>query len=105
MRVLFICNQRLNRSPTAEELFRDRCETRSAGLFNEEPVTRNDIAWADTVVVMEDHQRPELVKRFPKDCLQKRILSFNIPDIYRYRQRELIALLESRFDEAVRPLL
>jgi len=97
MRVLFICNQNQNRSKTAEEIFRESYETKSAGLYNEKPVSEKQIQWADLVVVMDDNQRLELSKRFPKQYLQKRILSLDIPDIYRYQQPELISLLNLRF--------
>ncbi len=93
MRVLFICNQNQHRSKTAEGLFKDRFQTKSAGLYNENPITKQDLDWADTVVVMEDHQRTEISKRFPKQYLKKQILSLKIPDIYHFNQPELIELL------------
>jgi len=52
MNILFICNQNQNRSKTAEELFKDRFNTRSAGLYNEKPVTEKQISWADVIIVM-----------------------------------------------------
>ena len=55
MKVLFICNQNQNRSKTAEELFKNKFLTKSAGLFNEQPVTEKQLSWADTIVVMEEH--------------------------------------------------
>ena len=99
MKVLFICNQNLNRSRTAEELFKGRFETKSAGLYNEKPVTEKQLSWADVVVVMEDIQREEVAMRFPKQYMQTRILSFNIPDVYYYNQPELVNLLKSRINE------
>ena len=99
MKVLFICNQNQNRSKTAEHVFKDRFETKSAGLYNENPVTEKQLAWADVVVVMEEGQRYELSKRLPKQYMRKRILSLNIPDIYHYNQPELIELLESKVAE------
>ena len=66
MKVLFICNQNQNRSKTAEELFKNKFKTKSAGLYNEKPVTEKQIGWADVIVVMEDSQRSEIAKRFPK---------------------------------------
>jgi len=96
MKVLFICNQNKNRSKTAEELFSGRFETRSAGLYNEDPVSENELSWADVVVVMEDSQRSEIAKRFPKQYMQKRIISLGIPDVYSYNQNKLVNLLESR---------
>lgn len=96
MRVLFICNQNIHRSRTAEELFKDMFETKSAGLFNENPVSAKEISWADTVVVMEEEQRIELVKRFPQLIMSKRLISFDVPDAYSYQQPELVELLKSK---------
>lgn len=89
MKILFICNQNQNRSRTAEELFRRNYETKSAGLYNQKPVTKKQIKWADVVIVMEDTQRTELARRFPELYLKKRILSLNIPDVYRFNQPQL----------------
>lgn len=101
MKVLFICNQNLHRSRTAEELFRGRFETRSAGLYNETPVTEKQVSWADVVVVMEEAQRSEIARRFPRHFMLKRIVCLDIPDMYRYNQPELIEVLTSRVDELV----
>ncbi len=99
MNVLFICNQSQNRSKTAEELFRSRFETKSAGLYNDDPVTNQQLRWADTIIVMEDAQRTEIAKRFPHVYLQKRILCLGIPDIYRCNQRELVGALRTKMSE------
>jgi len=99
MNVLFVCNQGENRSKTAAELFKDRFETKSAGLYNEKPVAEKELAWADTVVVMEDRQRSELSKRFPVTYMQKLIISLDIPDVYHYNQPELVDVLKSKFND------
>ena len=99
MNILFICNQNENRSKTAEHLFKRDYNTQSAGLFNENPVTEEQLSWADTIVVMEDHQRSEIAKRFPVLYLKKRIISLNIPDVYRYNQPELLEQLKQRCAE------
>lgn len=101
MNLLFICNQNENRSKTAANLFKSKFKTKSAGLYNENPVTENELEWAHTIVVMEDKQRTELSKKFPKQYMQKRILSLNIPDIYRFNQPELIDLLKSKMNELI----
>lgn len=95
MNVLFICNWNQNRSKTAEELFRKHFQTRSAGLYNN-PVTVEQISWAELIVVMEEEMRTELSRRFPALYLRKQIISLDIPNIYRYNQPELIALLEEK---------
>lgn len=99
MKVLFICNQNENRSKTAEHLFKDTCETKSAGLYNSKPVTEKELEWADLVVVMEDVQRTEISKRFPKQYLMKQIISLNIPDIYKYNDSKLINELKTNFTD------
>lgn len=101
MKVLFICNMNKHRSKTAEEIFRDRYETKSAGLFNDTPVSAEQLGWADIILVMEESQRKELTDRFPSECLKKRILCLGIPDVYPYGDPELVSLLESRVGKAV----
>jgi len=99
MKVLFICNQNQHRSKTAEHIFKDRFETKSAGLYDETPVTEDQISWADVIAVMEDFQREEIGKRFPKQYLKKRIVSLSVPDAYSYNQPELVELLKARVGE------
>lgn len=98
MKVLFICNQNQYRSKTAEELFKSSFETKSAGLYNEKPVTAEEVEWADVVIVMEENQRSELAKRFPRFYMQKRILCLDVPDIYHRNQPELVSLLKSKVE-------
>jgi len=96
MKILFICNQNKHRSKTAEKLFKAKFHTKSAGLYNEKPVNKAELSWADLVVVMEDEQRKEISKRFPKEYLQKRIISLGIKDIYSYNQPELVEILKEK---------
>ena len=105
MKVLFICNQNQNRSKTAEELFRNKYETKSAGLFNNRPVSKKQIEWADLIIVMDDNQRSEIAKRFPKLYMQKRILSLNIGDIYSYGDIRLIEELNKKMMQIAEPIL
>ena len=98
MNLLFICNQNKHRSKTAEELFRGRFHTKSAGLYNGTPITVELLSWADVLVVMDDAQRKELVHRFPKQVLQKRLVTLDVPDTYYYQQPELVELLQKKAD-------
>jgi predicted protein tyrosine phosphatase len=100
MNILFICNQNQNRSKTAEKLFKSKFNTKSAGLYNEKPLNQKQLEWADTVVVMENKQRAEIGKRFPKQYLQKRIISLNIPDIYHFNQPELSNILKTKISKS-----
>ena len=99
MKVLFVCNQNQNRSKTAENLFRGKFKTKSAGLYNEKPITEKQISWADTIIVMDEEQRREIAKRFPKQYMQKRILSLDVPDVYHYNQPELVNVLKSKIKD------
>ncbi len=99
MKVIFVCNQGQHRSKTAEEIFKDRFKTKSAGLFSVHPLTEEDLIWADNVVVMEDFQREEIGKRFPNLYLKKTIISFDIPDMFHYQQPELIKRLKEKAEK------
>jgi len=79
----------------AEEMFRPAFNTKSAGLYNQKPVTQKQLLWADVIFVMEDGQRSELAKRFPEVYMQKRILSLDIPDVYSHGDSHLMNLLHS----------
>lgn len=94
MKILFICNQGENRSRTAAEFFKEH-ETRYKGIYYN-LVSESDLEWADLVVVMEDFQRTEIGKLFPEQYLKKKIISFDIPDIYRYGQQELYDILKMK---------
>ena len=94
--ILFVCNQNENRSKTAELLFQRIWSVKSAGLFNEHPLDKKTMQWADTVIVMEDFQRKELVQRFPTESLQKKILSLDIPDIYKKNDVSLQSLIKRK---------
>jgi predicted protein tyrosine phosphatase len=89
----------MNRSRTAEELFSSIFETKSAGLFNDTPITEQELGWADIVMVMEEEQRHELSKRFPQQYLKKQIINLNIPDIYHFNQPNLVRLLKQKMDK------
>jgi predicted protein tyrosine phosphatase len=105
MNILFICNQNKNRSKTAENIFKGRFNTKSAGLYNARPLTEKQLSWADVIVVMETEQRKEISKRFPRQYLQKRILSLDIPDTYGYYQPELIEMLNHKMEGLIEPFL
>lgn len=100
MKVLFICNLGANRSRTAAFLFKDRFETRYKGLYSN-LMKEEDMEWADTVVVMEDFQRGEIGKRFPEQYMKKKIISFDIPDVYSYMQEELVKILEDKANSSI----
>ncbi|SRR3989344_4734056 len=99
MNILFVCNQNENRSKTAAELFKGKFNTKSAGLYCQKPLSREQMSWADVVIVMEEEQRHELAKRFPKLYLQKRVLSLDISDVYSYNNPKLVKELKLKLKD------
>jgi predicted protein tyrosine phosphatase len=99
-KLLFICSQNKLRSPTAEAVFADwpGVEADSAGLNHdaESPLSREQIEWADLILVMEKAHRNRLNKRFREALGGKRIVVLNIPDEFACMDPQLIALLKSR---------
>ena len=99
MKILFICNQNKNRSKIAEKIFKDRFETKSAGLYNSNPVTKKQLEWADLVIVMEDSQRTELSRRYPEIYMAKQILTLDIPNIFDKEDPKLGLLLKKKMEQ------
>lgn len=97
MKILFICNQGVYRSKTAESLFQDVYDTQSAGIFSvRNPLTKEKMDWADLVVTMEESQRSFIANKFPKEYMQNKILCWNIEDFYNYMQPELVKILKDK---------
>ena len=95
MKILFVCNQGENRSATAADIFKDRYKTDFAGIYNKLP-NKGSLEWADIIIVMEEHQRAEISKKYPDQYLKKKILCLDIPDVYYYMQPELVKILEEK---------
>ena len=100
-RLLFVCTGNRDRSPTAENLFRDSktYEARSAGTstFAVQRVTQALIDWADKIFVMselEDGHLTHLETHF--DLKGKAVIDLDIPDRYERASQELVHLLASR---------
>jgi len=100
MNILFICNQGRHRSRTAADLFRKTHFTDYAGLYSEKPMTKDQLEWADLIVVMEDVQRAELGRRFPAQYLSKRIVCLDIPDTFSYGDPRLVEMLQEGMEDA-----
>ena len=96
--VLFLCSQNRLRSPTAEQVFRERpgFEVDSAGLSDdaEVPVSLDQIEWADLIFVMEHAHRSKLSRKFATQLQSKRVICLDIPDEYEYMDPVLVKLLE-----------
>jgi predicted protein tyrosine phosphatase len=97
-RILFVCTANLDRSPTAEDLYRHdpRYDVRSAGTapFATNPITRDLLLWADRVFVMcerEDRHHTDIKLRFPK--LDARIIDLDLEDRWHRGHPELVKRL------------
>jgi predicted protein tyrosine phosphatase len=97
-RILFICTANLDRSPTAEALYRDdpRYDVRSAGTapFATTPLTREMLLWADRAFVMcerHDRHHTEIKMRFPK--LDTPIVDLDVEDRWPRDHPELVKRL------------
>ena len=100
MKILFICTLGIQRSRTAADLFKDKYETRYKGVFGSDPPKKEDVEWADKIIVMEKAHETELRKKFPK--LEFKIINLDIPDIYFYNDPELKEVLERKVNNALK---
>ena len=103
--MLFVCSANQQRSPTAEQLYRDdsRFAVRSAGTSPpaNQPVTEQLLEWADLVVVMEEHHAQTIRERFPVASRNVRLVVLGIPDIYSYMDPSLQRQIRERVDQKV----
>lgn len=100
IRILFVCSKNQWRSPTAEQVFRPEpgLQVRSAGTARSarHTISVADIRWADIILVMEDKHRARLRAQFRDEVRYKAVHSLDIPDLYRYMDPDLIALLQDK---------
>ena len=99
--ILFICTANVDRSRTAEDLYRedDRYEVRSAGVapFATVPLTRELLLWADRIFVMnegEDQHQTVIRIRFPE--VDRPIIDLDVEDRWRRGDPELVSALLRR---------
>ena len=99
-RLLFLCSRNRLRSPTAEAIFAGRpgIEVDSAGLApdGEVPLSREQVEWADLILVMEKRHREQLNRRFGEILPGKRVRVLGIPDDFDYLDPELVRILEAK---------
>lgn len=98
--VLFVCSQNKLRSPTAEQVFASwpNIETASAGTNNdaENPLSAEQIEWADIVFVMEKAHRSKVQAKYRSALKGKRLICLSIPDDYDFMDPALVRLLEAK---------
>jgi predicted protein tyrosine phosphatase len=100
-RILFVCTANVDRSRTAEDLYRDdeRYEVRSAGVatFASVPLTRDLLLWADRVFVMNEHedQHRTLIRVLFPD-VDRPIVDLDIEDRWSRGDPDLVTLVLRR---------
>ena len=104
-KVLFVCSRNQWRSPTAETVFRKDAglSVRSAGTSRaaRRTITVADIRWADMILVMEDKHRARLRAQFRNELRYKTMHTLDIPDLYRYMDPDLIAILRAKAEPLI----
>jgi predicted protein tyrosine phosphatase len=107
-RILFVCTANLDRSRTAEDLYRGdpRYEVRSAGTapYATTPLTRALVEWADRIFVMnekQDRHATQIRLRFPG--LDRTIVDLGVEDRWHRGDRELVGHLLRRLKPHLGP--
>lgn len=101
-RVVFVCSGNLDRSPTAEEMFRERSdlEVRSAGTsllsVLRTRLSRDLVNWADVIFVMEDRHAEYIAQKLGMPDALEKVVVLGIPDRYRRNDPELRRLLREK---------
>jgi predicted protein tyrosine phosphatase len=103
-KVLFVCSGNIDRSPTAEDIFKARpdLDVMSAGtsLLARRRVTREMVRWADIIFVMEVKHAGHIKSMEPEAA--HKIVVLDIPDVYHRNDPELVELLLDRVNPHLR---
>jgi predicted protein tyrosine phosphatase len=106
MNILFICSRNRLRSPTAERTFYGTpgINVRSAGTAKDadNPIARDDIEWADLIIVMERHHRKKILEKFRT---QTKIITLGIPDNFEFMDPDLIEILQEKITPYLEPYI
>ena len=100
LHLLFLCSENRNRSPTAEMLFQDENECRSASIypsFNQ--VDREMLSWSDLTFVMEKAHLDYLKKNYEDLFKSKKIINLDIPDNYQFQSDALKKILREKIEK------
>lgn len=99
LKLLFVCSQNRMRSPTAEHLLQNvpGYSVKSAGIdpTSRTQVSKELIAWADQIFVMERAHLIILEECFSKLLKRKQLICLHIPDEYSYMEPELVHKLKT----------
>lgn len=106
LRVVFVCQAGLLRSPTAAHIAaKHRINSRCAGIHEKalQPLSMNLLAWADKIVFLEARDQRQALLQFAgtpgEEFLATKSLLWDVPDQYDYMEGRLVALLEPKIQE------
>lgn len=104
-KILFVCSANKDRSKTAEDYFSSVADAycfESAGTNQKtchkegtNPLNEALVAWADLIYVMENKHK-KWIEDHIKLKSRAKIIVLNIPDVYKYYEPALIAVLETK---------
>jgi predicted protein tyrosine phosphatase len=104
---LFVCARNKLRSPTAESVFfgTPGIDVRSAGTAKdaENPISRDDVEWAEIIFVMEKRHAKALKSMFGKLLEVKRTIVLGIPDDFEFMNARLIEILQAKVTPYLEP--
>ena len=105
MNLLFVCGRNQKRSPTAERIYRNdpRVAVRSVGVSEQSRrrLTREDLQWADLVLVMEKRYASRIREQFSAAMATELppMHSLDIPDDFEFMEESLIELIRAGTEE------
>jgi predicted protein tyrosine phosphatase len=103
LKVLFVCTMNQWRSPTAEKIYARHpfldCRSGGTSPRAKHRVGRNDLRWADLLVLMEDKHLDRLTAHFRDEIRFKEVHVLDLEDRYKFMDPELIAELQANLDD------
>jgi len=102
MNLLFVCSRNQWRSPTAENIYKNKqgLNIRSAGTENSARIKLSSsmVLWADIIFVMEKKHKQRIQEKFNQEIEDKIIVILDIADEYKFMDPELIEDLQTKVD-------
>jgi predicted protein tyrosine phosphatase len=99
-KVLTVCSAGLLRSPTIAWYIQSVSDynCRSAGIHDYALVQVDDvlITWADIIICSDEEKYKYLLDNYGELIKNKQIHNFDIPDIYEYKNPELINIIKEK---------
>ena len=103
--LLFVCSRNKWRSLTAETIYKNSSEydVKSTGTEDSARIKINSklIVWAEIIFVMEKKHKEKLLEKFPNEISNKKVIVLDIPDIYKYMDKELIEEIQTSISEYI----